>query len=163
MAPVRMGCAARCATMRPRIRRVVGLLLALASIAVATMPNAAAQAKESAAPAGVETVDLGVLKGNWIRPDGGYVISIKSIDAQGQIDAAYFNPNPLPFARAQASRQGGRLRASFELRAGGYNGSTYALTYNPSSDRLEGTYYQAVVKQTFGVTSSRGSDRMRST
>ena len=92
-----------------------------------------------------------VLKGTWVRPDGGYSIVIKSIAASGEIDASYFNPNPLPFGRAQASRDGTTVRAFFELRAGGYNGSTYTLTYEPASDRLQGTYYQAVAKQSYNV------------
>ena len=40
---------------------------------------------------------------------------------------------------------------AFELRAGGYDGSTYELTYDPATDRLKGTYYQAVAKQKFDV------------
>ena len=46
---------------------------------------------------------------------------------------------------------GKHLRASFELRAGGYEGSTYDLVYDPASDRLQGVYYQAVIKQKFDV------------
>jgi hypothetical protein len=43
------------------------------------------------------------------------------------------------------------LKLFFELRAGGYNGSTYTLNYDAAGDRLKGTYYQAVAKQTFEV------------
>ena len=42
-----------------------------------------------------------------------------------------------------------------KLRAGGYGGSTYELTYDPASDRLTGTYYQAVAKQKFNVYFAR--------
>ena len=42
-------------------------------------------------------------------------------------------------------------RVALELRAGGYDGSTYDLTYDPSSDRLSGVYYQAVAKQKFDI------------
>ncbi len=59
---------------------------------------------------------------------------------------------------AYASKEGEILRVSFELRAGGYDGSTYELTYDPATDRLKGTYYQAVVKQKFDVF-SHGNDR----
>ena len=68
----------------------------------------------------------------------------------GKLDAMYFNPKALPFAKAEAAR-GVSLRAHFELRAGGYAGSTYDLTYDQVSDRLRGTYYQAVAKQKFDV------------
>jgi len=97
------------------------------------------------------TVSFDVLKGNWVRPDGGYRIAITGVGANGELEASYFNPKPLPFAKAQAAREGSTLRASFELRAGGYGGSTYELAYDPASDRLTGTYYQAVAKQKFDV------------
>ena len=91
------------------------------------------------------------LPGRWVRPDGGYVISIRSVDASGKLDASYANPNPLPFYAATATQDGGTLKLFFELRAGGYNGSTYTLNYDAAGDRLKGTYYQAVAKQTFEV------------
>lgn len=96
-------------------------------------------------------VGINVLKGNWVRPDGGYMIAIKSIGADGQLEATYFNPNPLPFARAQAVREGAALRVFLELHAGGYNGSTYELTYDAAGDRLAGVYYQAVAKQRYEI------------
>jgi hypothetical protein len=43
------------------------------------------------------------------------------------------------------------LKLFFELRAGGYNGSTYTLNYDAAGDRFTGTYYQAVARQTFEV------------
>jgi len=94
---------------------------------------------------------LNVLKGNWVRPDGGYTIAIKGIGPDGQLEAMYFNPNPLPFARAQAVQEGTALRVSLELRAGGYGGSTYELSYDPAGDRLKGIYYQAVAKQHYEI------------
>ena len=96
-----------------------------------------------------------VLPGRWVRADGGYVITIRSTDAAGKLDASYANPAALPFAAAQASRDGGRLTVFFELRAGGYNGSTYALTYDPSKDILKGVYYQAVARQSYDVYFAR--------
>jgi len=92
-------------------------------------------------------VALDVLRGRWIRPDGGYGVVIRSVGADGQLEAMYFNPKPLPFAKAQASRDGQTLRVYLELQAGGYNGSTYELSYDPASDRLKGVYFQAVAKQ----------------
>ena len=103
------------------------------------------------APAPGARAGFDVLLGTWIRPDGGYRIVIGGIDASGKLNAVYFNPRELPFAKAQATQDGSTLRASFELRAGGYDGSTYELAYDPASDRLTGVYYQAVVKQKFDV------------
>jgi len=104
-----------------------------------------------AAPTSAANAGFNVLKGNWVRPDGGYTIAIKSIGAHGQLEAMYFNPNPLPFSRAQAVQEGTALRVSLELRAGGYGGSTYELTYDPTNDRLKGIYYQAVAKQRYEI------------
>jgi hypothetical protein len=95
--------------------------------------------------------DFGALKGRWVRPDGGYVVDIRAIDAEGKLDAGYFNPRPLPFATALAWRDGGTLKVLLELRAGGYDGSTYTLAYDPAKDILEGVYYQAVARQRFNV------------
>lgn len=116
-------------------------------------PRAIAQ--YAAKPAAVGDVGLGVLPGRWVRPDGGYVITIKSVDAGGRLEAAYANPNPLPFSRAEASQDGKSIKLFFELRAGGYNGSTYTLTYDPAADVLRGVYYQAVAQQKFDVFFNR--------
>ena len=123
----------------------LGLVMMMALVAVA----------QCVAPAVAQPVNFDVLKGTWVRPDGGYTIAIKGIDASGQIEATYFNPKQLPFAKAFASKEGSIVRVSFELRAGGYDGSTYELTYDPATDRLNGIYYQAVVKQKFDVFFTR--------
>jgi len=103
-------------------------------------------ATESAARAA-----FGVLPGRWVRVQGGYVITINSVDADGRLDASYANPRPLPFHTAVATRDGDSLKLFFELRAAGYNGSTYTLNYDAANDRLTGVYDQVVVKQTFEV------------
>ncbi len=133
------------------IVRVIGIALALATSVAVTAQSAAPATKGGTAPVAAEATKLDALKGTWVRPDGGYTIAIKSIGPNGQLEAMYFNPNRLPFAIAKASQEGGALRAHFELQAGGYAGSTYDLTYDPASDRLRGTYYQAVAKQKFEI------------
>lgn len=97
------------------------------------------------------------LPGRWVRPDGGYVINIRRVDADGKLDADYANPNPLPFSRAEATRDGKTIRLFFELRAGGYNGSTYKLTYDPANDVLRGVYFQAVAQQKFDIYFNRAA------
>ncbi len=129
--------------------------LALFAIGAATAQGTEPAAQGAGAPVVAKRVGLDVLKGEWVRPDGGYVIAIKSVGPNGQLEAMYFNPNPLPFAKAQGSLEGAKVRASFELRAGGYDGSTYELTYDPARDRLAGIYYQAVAKQSFEVFFTR--------
>jgi len=139
-----------------RVGWVPGLALVLSSIGAATAQGPASAAKEVAAPAAAaQKSGLDVLKGSWVRPDGGYTIAINGVGADGQLEATYFNPNRLPFAKAQAIRDGATLRVFLELQAGGYAGSTYTLSYDPASDRLRGTYYQAVAKQKFEVYFAR--------
>jgi hypothetical protein len=101
------------------------------------------------------TTEFGALKGRWVRPDGGYVIVIKSVDPSGKMDATYFNPNPINVSKAEVSREGVALRVFLELRGAGYPGSTYTLTYEPRSDSLTGVYFQAVMQQKFDVIFQR--------
>jgi hypothetical protein len=110
------------------------------------LPGAPAASSISASPAAFAS-----LPGRWVRPDGGYVITIKSVDASGKLGASYANPSPLPFYAAMATADGGALKVFFELRAGGYSGSTYTLNYDTAGDQLKGTYYQAVARQTYEV------------
>lgn len=100
-------------------------------------------------------IELEVLKGRWVRPDGGYAITIKSVDPSGKMDATYANPNPIDVAKALVSREGGVLRVFLELRGARYDGSTYTLTYDPTGDRLSGVYFQAVLNQKFEVIFQR--------
>ena len=92
------------------------------------------------------------LNGRWLRPDGGYVLEIRGIDASGKIDAAYLNPNPISVAKAEATRDGSTVKVFVELRAPNYPGSTYTLTYDPQLDQLSGVYFQALQQQSFDVT-----------
>ena len=132
------------------------LAFALAGSAVLVQAQYASTPKDKAAAPAVQSQSgFGILQGRWVRPDGGYTITIRSVDAGGKLDAAYANPNPLPFAKAEAARDGKTLKVFLELRAGGYNGSTYTLTYDPASDRLKGIYYQAVARQKFDVYFAR--------
>lgn len=91
------------------------------------------------------------LNGRWLRPDGGYVLEIRSVDASGKIDAAYFNPRPITIAKAEATRDGSTVKVFVELRAPNYPGSTYTLTYDQERDQLKGIYFQAVQQQSFDV------------
>jgi hypothetical protein len=91
------------------------------------------------------------LSGRWLRPDGGYILDIRDVDARGKIDAVYLNPRPIPVARAEATRDSSTLNVFVELRAPGYPGSTYTLTYDPTRDQLAGIYFQAALQQRFDV------------
>ena len=95
--------------------------------------------------------EFDALKGRWRRPDGGYVLEIRSVDGGGKIDGSYFNPNLINIAKAEATREGPTLKVFVELRAPNYPGSTYTLTYDPRQDQLKGIYFQAVEQQRFNV------------
>ena len=136
--------------MKTPISCVLSSLALALAILVATPVLA-----QEAAPLSLSEAGFATLPGRWIRPDGGYVITIKSVDAGGKLDASYANPALLPFARAETTRDGKTIKLFFELRAGGYNGSTYTLSYDPVRDVLQGVYYQAVVQQKFAVHFTR--------
>jgi hypothetical protein len=131
--------------------KMAAFLLSTAALSVSLIPLPAQAQVRAEAPAAQPDGAFATLPGRWVRPDGGYVINIKSVDASGKLDASYANPNPLPFSRAEATRDGNTIKLFFELRAGGYNGSTYTLTYDPASDTLKGVYFQAVAQQKFDI------------
>jgi hypothetical protein len=91
------------------------------------------------------------LEGRWVRPDGGYVLELRTIKRDGSVTAAYFNPKPIKVFRAEASLKGGGTHLFIELRDANYPGSTYNLLYDPMSDRLKGTYFQAVERLSFDI------------
>jgi hypothetical protein len=95
------------------------------------------------------------LAGKWARTDGDYLIQIKGVQPNGQLDAGYFNPNPIKVSRAVALQDSEGTRVVIELRDVNYPGCIYRLKYDPQSDQLFGAYYQAAVDQTFDVTFAR--------
>jgi len=95
------------------------------------------------------------LIGSWRRVDGGYIIDIRRIGANGRMEAAYYNPKSIHVSRAEASLKKGELYIFIEFQDVGYPGSTYTLMYRPQQDILAGFYFQAAVKQTFEVVFAR--------
>lgn len=91
------------------------------------------------------------LEGRWVRPDGGYVLELRNSKKDGRVVAAYFNPKPINVSRAQATQKDGKVNLFVELRDVNYPGSAYTLVYDPKSDRLKGTYFQAVERRSFEI------------
>lgn len=120
-------------------------VIALIALLVAAAGSAAFFALRESGP------DFQTLRGRWLRPDGGYVLEIRSVDSNGAIDAEYFNPQPVHIGKAEAARTGASVSVAVELRAPNYPGSTYKLTYDPRTDVLRGNYFQAVERQNFDV------------
>jgi hypothetical protein len=127
---------------KPRARRKFSLLVAV----VLMVGIAAAVTLWRGANGGFDA-----LNGRWLRPDGGYILEIRTVDASGKIDAVYLNPKPITIAKAEATRDGSAVKVFVELRAPNYPGSTYTLTYDPRRDQLEGIYFQAALQQRFDV------------
>lgn len=96
------------------------------------------------------------LVGRWMRPDGGYVLEIKRAGDDGQLEAAYYNPQPIHVSRAVATRLGSHVKVEVELRDTGYPGCLYTLLWEPGrEDFLRGTYYQAALGETFEIQFER--------
>jgi hypothetical protein len=111
---------------------------------------ALAQSGKKKAPSSGE-VDAQRLIGRWVRPDGGYILELREAHEGGGLKAAYFNPRPIRVSEAVWSRQNGKISVWVELQDVNYPGSTYRLEYIPETDRLKGTYFQAVDRQTYDI------------
>jgi hypothetical protein len=122
------------------------------SMKTATNPPAAAVVEAGKPPTESK---FNALLGRWVRPDGGYVLEIRSVDSQGIIEAAYFNPNPIHVEKAAALREDGVTKVYVVLRDINYPGSTYTLAYDPLRDLLQGIYFQAIQQQNFEVAFQR--------
>ena len=91
------------------------------------------------------------LTGKWLRTDGPYTVDISSVKEGGELEVAYFNPNPIAGAKGSWRLQNGELSVFIILNDAAYEGSTYELTYNERSKNLVGLFYQAKAKHTYDV------------
>jgi hypothetical protein len=111
-------------------------------------PAAKAPAAAASAPA---AANIAKVKGRWLRPDGGYILAITTIEADGRAEAGYFNPNPIKVAWATVTSEGAETKVKVELRDTNYPGCLYKLNYLADKDRMVGTYFQAQMQQTYDV------------
>jgi len=142
-------------TMTKRILHATLIAVAISSLPASAQPVAPPAAQASKPPAknvAKAKTSFQQLKGRWQRTDGGYIIEIRSVEPGGKLNAAYFNPRPINVSIAEASQDSGTVRVFVELRDANYPGSTYHLSYDPATDRLDGTYFQAAIEQTFNVS-----------
>ena len=117
----------------------------------AVAPTAVANATNLTAGGSSSSARFEKLQGKWLRPDGGYILEIRSATAEGKLDAGYFNPRPINVAKAVALQDGQAVKVFVELRDVNYPGSTYTLVYEAESDQLKGIYYQAAMQQQYEV------------
>lgn len=130
------------------------MVMTLASVAVPMVGQVHAESGQALGPINVKRIE-----GRWVRPDGGYLLELKEIKNDGSLKAAYYNPRPIKVGKAELRRKDGGITLVVELRDVNYPGSTYTLRYDPGSDQLKGTYYQAVEKQTYDVEFVRYRER----
>jgi len=95
------------------------------------------------------------LLGRWERPDGGYVLELRTVDGEGKIDAGYFNPGKINVERAQAVVESGATKVFVVLRDVNYPGCTYKLSYDSKADQLSGEYFQASMQENYQVNFAR--------
>lgn len=95
--------------------------------------------------------DVQRLEGRWIRPDGGYVLELHEIKADGTLKAAYFNPRPINVHEATYRIRQGKISLFVELWDINYPGSKYHLRYDSKTDCLKGNYFQAIERQNYEV------------
>ena len=131
--------------------RALGVVAVLAVLGIAGQVADAGQPTAQSA----EQPDPQRLVGRWVRPDGGYVLDVREVRADGTLKAAYFNPRPINVAKAEWRQKDGTLTLFVELRDVNYPGSTYTLQYDPASVRLKGIYFQAVEKQAYKIEFAR--------
>jgi hypothetical protein len=91
------------------------------------------------------------LIGSWLRPDGGYILEIRHVDAEGNMDVRYFNPKPINVSKAVAGQDKGEVKLFVELTDVGYPGAAYLLTYIPEQNILAGVYHQPAANRSFEV------------
>ncbi|MEA2115982.1 MAG: hypothetical protein U9P36_11465 [Thermodesulfobacteriota bacterium] len=89
--------------------------------------------------------------GEWQRTDGNYSLKLSNIQKDGQVQAEYFNPEPIHINRAAVSTQEGLLRLDITFQGSNYEGSKYKLYYYAEKDALAGFSYQAVLNRTYKV------------
>ncbi len=133
---------------RTALALIAGVGLVLVGCSRPAEPGAGSGTNAAAA---IQAGAFGQLIGRWIRPDGGYMLEVRGVEANGNATVAYFNPDPIHVSNAKALSQEGRFKLLVELKDAGYPGCTYDLTYEPANDQLVGSYYQAALGQTFRV------------
>jgi hypothetical protein len=131
---------------------VVVVAAAIAVLALWPLFTAPRESTPAAVRGGALAPEAQRVAGRWVRPDGGYVLEIRSVGVDGRLEAAYFNPNPINVARARVRTIDGPIEVFVELRDANYPGATYRLVYEPRDDALFGLYTQPAVNQTFEVT-----------
>lgn len=137
------------------VKKILPIAMLLVFLGVPTAIQTRSMAAAADLPQKTREIDEQRLTGRWIRPDGGYILELKDIKKDGKLKASYFNPSSINVFHAEWNRKEGRINLFVELRDVNYPGSKYILQYDPESDRLTGTYFQAVYGETYDIEFER--------
>jgi hypothetical protein len=149
---------ARSGRRRWLVTMAVVVVLVAATIAVITLWPLFTTPREitpAAARLGAFAPEAQRVAGRWVRPDGGYVLEIRSVEAGGRVDASYLDPRAIHVAKALASQDGSSVKLVIELRDADDPGSRYRLRYDAGRDVLEGTYSEARERRMYDVSFMR--------
>lgn len=131
--------------------KLISSVILLTVLGASPAIHALSTAYAADTPQSAEQIDAQRLAGRWVRPDGGYLLELREIAKDGTVKAAYFNPRSINVSQAEIRPGEGGITLFIELRDVNYPGSTYNLRYDPKTDRLTGTYFQAVHGETFQI------------
>lgn len=133
---------------------MIAFLAAMPFVAAAQSPATA----PTTAPAPAASIPAELrqrLLGRWLRPDGGYILTVKEVTAAGAVTALYNNPNPIKVSRAEAVFRNDQALMAVELRDTGYPGNFYTLRYDPTTDQFLGIYHHLGIGEEFEVNFTR--------
>lgn len=120
------------------ISKTVTFLAALGLVAASSLFAQDAQSPPPIYYGPYEQAHIEQFTGEWTRNDGGYRIVITIVE--GELQAKYFNPEPINVESAVAEPFEDMIGLTIVLRDAGYDGSTYRLQYLPQYRLLVGTY-----------------------
>jgi hypothetical protein len=110
---------------------------------------------------GQRDAELQPLIGRWERINDRAgeekTVEVGKVNPDGSAEVRYFNPKPINVGKARASMVDNFPSLFIELPDAGYEGSTYSLTYEPSTDQLVGVYFQANEQRAYDVAFQRKS------
>jgi len=124
------------------LRLTLCFLLLLSSLCLVFLQPILAEEK----PSPLVKVDYSIIAGEWQRTDGGYLIKISDVQADGRVTVNYFNPRPIHVAQSAISTTKELIRLFVKFQDKGYEGSTYTLFYYAEKDALVGLHWTGPIK-----------------
>jgi len=92
-------------------RTLLAMILIPLAIALQTPSECSAQTKTDTATETKDRAGFDVLKGRWLRPDGGYIIQVRNVEGGGKMDAGISTPDPSMFLGLKQSETAERSKS----------------------------------------------------